>query len=327
MSNVMPSQAMPTTKYAVVVEKLGKKFGSFTAVSDLSFTIHRGEIFGLLGPNGSGKTTTLNMISGLSEETSGSVSVFGLHPRKQSSAVRRLLGVVPQETALYDELSAERNLAFHAELFGFSGADKKQRVSRMLELAQLTHRAKSRAGTFSGGMKRRLALVRALLHEPWLIYLDEPTLGVDVQSRNAIWDYIRQMKQEGRSVLLTTNYLDEVNALCDRVAIIDHGRLVALDTPQALKETYGNHVVEILLDGVPIDDLTTALQSLDGVKGLENDDKTLRITLTSRANSGVVLPALLNEIAHHKLAVHRMDLREPTMDEVFLAVTGRGLRD
>lgn len=327
MSNNLTGPPVPTTAHAVEVDALDKRFGALTAVSGLSFTIERGEIFGLLGPNGSGKTTTLNMISGLSNPTSGRIAVFGMDPRRQSSAVKRLLGVVPQETALYEELTAERNLGFHAELFGFAGNEKKRRVTRMLELAQLTDRAKSRVSTFSGGMKRRLAIVRAILHDPWLVYLDEPTLGVDVQSRNAIWDYIKQMKAEGRSVLLTTNYLEEVNALCDRVAIIDHGTLVALDTPLALKSQYGQSVVEVDLDGPPSPALTLALQKVSGVQSVNVEGQTIRIQRENNADLGAMLPPLLQLVATAALTVLRLNLREPTMDEVFLTVTGRGLRD
>lgn len=223
----------------ITVSGLVKKFGQHTAIDGLDFDISAGEIFGLLGPNGSGKTTTINVISGLSVPTGGSVSVLGLDPRKQSSSVRRELGVVPQETALYEELSARRNLAFHADLFGMRGSVRRRRIGQMLELAQLGDRADSRVETFSGGMKRRLAIARALLHDPSVIYLDEPTLGVDVQSRHVIWDYIRQMRQDGRTVLITTNYLEESDQLCDRIAVIDHGRLVGLDSPDGLKRRYG----------------------------------------------------------------------------------------
>ena len=327
MSKVLAG--VPASGYAVQVSNLEKKFGPFTAVTGLSFTIDRGEIFGLLGPNGSGKTTTLNMISGLSEPTSGTVEVFGLDPKRQSTAVRRLLGVVPQETALYEELTAERNLTFHAELFGFSGNEKKRRVAHMLELAQLTERAKSRAGTFSGGMKRRLALVRAMLHEPWLMYLDEPTLGVDVQSRNVIWEYIRHMKTEGRSVLLTTNYLEEVNALCDRIAVIDHGKLVALDTPASLKSRYGNSVVEMDVDQSISDSLVEKIRLLKDVQSVDTHKTNLRITLRSSADldPSSILPRLLEKMSQQGLGVLHMSLRQPSMEEVFLALTGRGLRD
>lgn len=320
---------VPASGCAVQVSNLEKRFGTFTAVTGLSFTIDRGEIFGLLGPNGSGKTTTLNMISGLSAPTSGTVEVFGLDPKRQSTAVRRLLGVVPQETALYEELTAERNLAFHAELFGFSGNEKNRRVAHMLELAQLTDRATSRAGTFSGGMKRRLAIVRAMLHEPWLLYLDEPTLGVDVQSRNVIWEYIHHTKAEGRSVLLTTNYLEEVNALCDRIAVIDHGKLVALDTPASLKSRYGNSVVEMDADQSISDSLVGRIRCLEEVQSVDRHENNLRITLRSSADLDPTsaLHVLLEMMATQGLGVSHVSLREPTMEEVFLALTGRGLRD
>lgn len=329
MGRLTKQNMVPEVQYAVEVSDLKKTFGNFTAVSGLSFTISRGEIFGLLGPNGSGKTTTLNMISGLSLPSAGTVQVFGYNPRRQAAAVRQLLGVVPQETALYEELSAERNLMFHAELFGFSGQEKKRRVARMLELSQLTDRAKSRVSTFSGGMKRRLAIVRAMLHDPWLVYLDEPTLGVDVQSRNAIWNYIRDLQAEGRSVLLTTNYLEEANALCNRIAIIDHGELVALDTPAALKARYGNSIVEMSLNRPAGNDLLASVKQVVGVQSVDSEGSTMRVTLgnTNDTDAGAVVPGLLTMVGDSGLSVMHMSLREPSMDEVFLALTGRGLRD
>src|SRR5437870_6053558 len=218
---VAPSQAREHTIPAIAMIDLCKDFGSFRAVDHLSLTVRRGEIFGLLGPNGSGKTTTINMISGLSVPTSGEVHVIGYDVRRQSRQVRQILGSVPQETALYEELTAWTNMDFHADLFGIPRKEKKVRITKMLELIQLLDRKDSRVSTFSGGMKRRLALARALLHDPQLIYLDEPTLGVDVQARRVIWDYILALRDEGKTVLITTNYLEEAQVLCERVAIID----------------------------------------------------------------------------------------------------------
>ncbi|MEO9008628.1 MAG: ABC transporter ATP-binding protein, partial [Candidatus Dormibacter sp.] len=177
-----------TTVAAIRIEGLTKRFGDFVAVDDLSFEVQRGEIFGLLGPNGSGKTTTVNMISGLSAPTAGTVTVLGHDIARDARAVKRILGSVPQETALYEELSAEANLRFHADLFGIPRNGLQARIDSVLELVQLSDRRQARVSTFSGGMKRRLAMGRALLHEPELLYLDEPTLGVDVQSRRALWD-------------------------------------------------------------------------------------------------------------------------------------------
>src|SRR5436853_1587767 len=222
---------------AIEIQNLCKTFGTLNAVDHLSLTIQQGEIFGLLGPNGSGKTTTINMISGLSVPTSAELRVMGNDVRHYARQVHQILGSVPQETALYEELSAWTNMDFHADLFGIPRKEKKERIIKMLELIQLLDRKDSRVSTFSGGMKRRLALGRALLHDPQLIYLDEPTLGVDVQARRVIWDYILSLRDQGKTVLITTNYLEEAQALCERIAIIDRGKLVAEDTPDHLKQT------------------------------------------------------------------------------------------
>lgn len=311
---------------AVRVERLEKRFGTFTSVAGLDFTVGRGEVFGLLGPNGSGKTTTLNLISGLARPTSGSVALFGIDPRRRPAAARRLLGFVPQETALYDELTAQRNLMFHAELFGVPPRERGARVAAMLDLAQLSERAGSRVGTFSGGMKRRLAIARALLHDPALVYLDEPTLGVDVQARRVIWDYILHMRSEGRTVLLTTNYLEEANALCDRLAIIDHGRLMALGTPAELRKRYGHKVVEFELEAPPPTEMVENLRRMAGVGEIQADGPNVRAVLEAAAD-GATLPRLVGAVAGGNLGVLRMDVREPSLDEVFLALTGKGLRD
>src|SRR6266852_2466285 len=203
------SRTVEHTGPAIEMIDLCKDFGSFRAVDHLSLTVQQGEIFGLLGPNGSGKTTTINMISGLSVPTTGSVRVMGYDVRHQARQVRRLLGSIPQETALYEELTAWDNMDFHADLFGVPRKEKKERIVRLLD------RKASRVSTFSGGMKRRLAIARALLHDPLLVYLDEPTLGVDVQARRAIWDYCLSLRDQGKTVLITTNYLEEAQTLCE----------------------------------------------------------------------------------------------------------------
>jgi ABC-2 type transport system ATP-binding protein len=306
---------------AIEMVELCKDFGKFRAVDHLTLTVQQGEIFGLLGPNGSGKTTTINMVSGLSVPTGGEVSVMGYDVRRDARRIRQILGSVPQETALYEELSAWTNLDFHADLFGVPRREKKERIIRMLELVQLLDRKDSRVGTFSGGMKRRLALGRALLHDPQLIYLDEPTLGVDVQSRRAIWDYIISLREQGKTVLITTNYLEEAQALCDRLAIIDHGKLIAVDTPEHLKQTYGGSVVE--LETVQPSDAVAQLRALAGVKDVVQDGS--RLTITTQDNSNVV-PQIINVISHQG-EIHSIAVREPNLDEVFLRLTGTALRD
>ena len=306
---------------AVEMVHLVKRFGSFTAVDDLSLTVEPGEIFGLLGPNGSGKTTTVNMLSGLTSPTSGEVRVMGYDLRTHTRQVRQVLGAVHQETALYEELSAWVNLDFHADLFGVPRSEKKARIEQMLALVQLSDRKDSRVSTFSGGMKRRLALARALLHEPQLIYLDEPTLGVDVQSRRALWDYILGLRRQGKTVFITTNYLEEAQALCSRIAIIDHGRLVALDTPEDLKQNFGGNVVEIET-ALPFEALAE-LQALAGVQQVEQDGLALKVA--TRAGDRVV-PQIINLVAQC-CEIRNIMVREPNLDEVFLRLTGTALRD
>ena len=313
--------AAPASGPAIELIELTKIFGRFTAVDRLSLTVQQGEIFGLLGPNGSGKTTTINMLSGLSVPTSGHVKVLGYDVRRQTRQVRQLLGAVPQETALYEELTAWTNMDFHAELFGIPAAEKKARITAMLELAQLLDRKDSRVQTFSGGMKRRLALARALLHDPKLIYLDEPTLGVDVQARRVIWDYILGLREQGKTVLITTNYLEEAEALCERLAIIDHGRLIAVDTPGHLKQTYGGRVVELetqqplaVVDG---------LRALAGVLDIKQDGAHLTVNTTGAEHVVSAVVNLVSQTAELRdIAIH-----EPALEEIFLRLTGKALRD
>ena len=314
-------QSIVSNVPAIEMIDLCKTFGSLQAVDHLSLTVQQGEIFGLLGPNGSGKTTTINMISGLSTPTSGQVKVMGYDVRHDARRVHQLLGSVPQETALYEELSAWTNMDFHADLFGIPRKEKKERITRMLELVQLLDRKNSRVSTFSGGMKRRLALARALLQDPQLIYLDEPTLGVDVQSRRAIWDYILSLREQGKTVLITTNYLEEAQVLCDRLAIIDHGKLIAVDTPEDLKQNYGGSVIE--LETTKPGNAVAELRALPGVKEVSQDGTHLKI-ITRGANN--IVPQIINIISREG-ELKDIVVREPDLDEIFLRLTGTELRD
>ena len=307
---------------AIEIKDLSKSFGSFVAVDHLTLSVRQGEIFGLLGPNGSGKTTTINMISGLSIPTGGEVRVMGFDVRHEARQMRKLLGSVPQETALYDELTAWANMDFHADLFGIPRKEKKERITRLLTLVELLDRKDSRVGTFSGGMKRRLALARALLHDPQLIYLDEPTLGVDVQARRAIWDYILALRDQGKTVLITTNYLEEAQALCERLAIIDHGKLVAVDTPDHLKQTYGGSVIEVEM-ARPVQQAVEQIRALPGIKQVTQDGARLKIT--TRGSDGSV--AQIINILAQESDIRDIAIREPNLDEIFLLLTGTALRD
>src|SRR6266699_606350 len=306
---------------AIEVQDLCKSFRNFRAVDHLTLSVMQGEIFGLLGPNGSGKTTTIHMISGLSVPTSGEVRVMGNDVRHNARQVHQILGSVPQETALYEELTAWANMDFHADLFGIPRKQKKERITKLLELVQLLDRKDSRVGTFSGGMKRRLALARALLHDPQLIYLDEPTLGVDVQARRAIWDYILALRDQGKTVLITTNYLEEAQVLCERVAIIDHGKLIAVDTPEHLKQTYGGSVIEVET-AQPVKD-TATLRALEGVNDVMQEGTHLKITVQGTSNIAAQVITILSQEGEIK----DIAIREPNLDEIFLKLTGTALRD
>jgi ABC-2 type transport system ATP-binding protein len=304
---------------------LTKRFGDITAVDNLSFRVKYGEIFGLLGPNGSGKTTTINMISGLSKPSSGEVKVLGFNMADNTRAVHAVLGTVPQETALYEELTAWTNMSVHADLYGVPRSERDRRMTDMLKLVELYDRRHSRVSTFSGGMKRRLALARALLHDPQLLYLDEPTLGVDVQSRKAIWDYILDLKKEGKTVLLSTNYLEEANLLCDRIAIIDHGKLVALDTPVALKRRYGNTILEIETILPPSQHLLEKLRAMKGISNVIHNNKVLKVVMTGEEASTTT--GQLVTLVTQEASLKTISQREPNLDEIFLSLTGSGLRD
>ena len=309
---------------AVSLCKLTKRFGDFVAVNNLSLTVLGGEIFGLLGPNGSGKTTIVNMISGLSKPTSGQVKILGYNIEHHSKAVHAILGIVPQETALYEELNAWTNMSLHAYLYGVPRSEHNSRITDMLKLVQLYDRRFSRVSTFSGGMKRRLALARALLHEPRLLYLDEPTLGVDVQSRRAIWDYILDLKKKkGKTVILTTNYLEEANTLCDRIAIIDHGILVALDTPINLKQKHGDTIVEIETMSPVSLYVLTQLRALKSITEVIQNNMILRVVLSGDLSvTGQIVTIVTQETK-----IKTISQREPNLEEIFLGLTGGALRD
>ena len=319
------SNSNSSNQVAIEINKLTKRFRNFTAIDDLSLVVKYGEIFGLLGPNGSVKTTTINIVSGLSKPTSGQVMVLGHDIMKDTRAVYAALGAVPQETALYEELNAWTNMSLHADLYGVRGPDRNRRISEMLNLVQLYDRRSSRVSTFSGGMKRRLALARALLHDPLLLYLDEPTLGVDVQSRRAIWNYILDLKEkEDKTVLLTTNYLEEANALCDRIAIIDHGKLVALDTPVEMKRRYGDTVMEIETASSVSSQLLEQLRKIIGISRVTQTDKILKIAMSGNDLSAT--GKLITLVSQHS-NIRRIAQREPNLEEIFLSLTGSGLRD
>jgi len=295
----------------IAVQQLYKTFGTVRAVDGISFEIQPGETFGLLGPNGAGKTTTIGMMMGLIRPDSGTVRINGSQDPRQNE-VRQQLGVATQTIALYDELTAVENLRFFGKLYGLHGVQLAQSVEWALQFAELTERQKSRVATFSGGMKRRLNLACALLHRPTFVMMDEPTVGVDPQSRSHIFERIERIKADGCTILYTTHYMEEAQRLCARIAIMDHGRILALDTPEGLIRQYGGKsVVEAQLEHTP-----PATVQLPG----RLDDLSLRFETTTPLED-------IAKLSSHGIRFATLQLKQPDLESVFLALTGRSLRD
>ncbi|MEW5702231.1 MAG: ABC transporter ATP-binding protein [Candidatus Zixiibacteriota bacterium] len=292
-------------------DNLRKRYGALTAVDGVSFAIHPGETFGLLGPNGAGKTTTINLIVGSLVPDAGAVFIDG-KADPTNAAVRRQIGYAPQALALYEELTAHENLAFFGRLYGLESRRLRERVDYALDLAGLTDRRGDKVTTFSGGMKRRLNIACAIVADPPVLLLDEPTAGVDPQSRNLIFDKIALLRRQGRTIVYTTHYMEEAQRLCDRVAIMDHGRILALDTVERLIELHGGtSVIEAELDAIP-DNLESMGASIDGDRLRLETDRPLE-ELARLTGSGMRL---------RTLRLDRADL-----ETVFLNLTGRRLRD
>lgn len=303
---------------------LRKAFGGLTAVDGVSFTIARGETFGLLGPNGAGKTTTISMVCGLLERDAGEVFVLGKPLTTRSVGAKRAIGYVPQDIAIYPDLTARENLVFFGRLYGLSGSALDARIDRVLEVVGLSERARERSDQFSGGMKRRLNIGIGLLHEPSLLVLDEPTVGVDPQSRNAILESVEQLGSQGLAVLYTTHYMEEAERLCDRIGIIDHGKVVAEGTRRDLVELVGEHDrVRLTAAG----DLAAAARALLEVTGVLDADATESglDLLVDGANRRLV--EILAAVSATGTSITNVDIDEPDLEAVFLHLTGRTLRD
>ncbi len=312
----------------VQVRGLGKRYAPDgpKAVDDLHFEIGEGEIFSLLGPNGAGKTTTISIISTLFPPTEGEALVGGYSVQREPMAVRRLIGVVPQDLALYNDLSARENLRFWGEMRGLGGNDLKREIDEKLALMDLTERAKDRVKTFSGGMKRRLNLAIGLLGNPPLVILDEPTVAIDPQSRRYILDWVKRMNQQGTTVLYTTHYMEEAQELSHRIGIMDHGKLIALGTLAELTTLVGEH--ETLLLQLQGEEggaaLVDALRGTPGVSQASANDGQIVLNVVSAEET---LPVALNKATALGLTIRTVEIREPNLEAVFLHLTGRALRD
>ncbi|GAB4291074.1 MAG: linearmycin resistance ATP-binding protein LnrL [Coriobacteriia bacterium] len=308
----------------VTVDGLAKRFGDLVAVDHVSFGIAEGEIFGLLGPNGAGKTTTISMISCLIDPTDGDASVAGSSIRSEPLAVKRALGVVPQEIALYPTLSAAENLAFWGRMYGLSGADLKRAVDDALELAGLADRAKERVEKYSGGMKRRINIAAGVLHKPRVLLMDEPTVGIDPQSRNHILETVKELNEAGVTVLYTSHYMEEVELLCDRIAIMDHGTIIAMGTLNELRDVVGGmDVITIAVEHVSDD----VLGQVRGSAGITKADRSEGGLTVLTASSGSVLGKLVATLESGGAHLTSVTVAEPDLESVFLHLTGKSLRD
>lgn len=313
--------------HAIEVQSLSKSFGDLHAVRSVSFNVAPGEVFSLLGPNGAGKTTTISMLSCLLRPDDGEALILGHSIRGDPAGVKKVLGVVPQEIALYEDLTARENLTFWGKMYGLRGAALKQRVAEALELIGLEGRANDRVEKYSGGMKRRVNIAVALLHKPQVIYMDEPTVGIDPQSRRNILDSVRGLKEQGMTVLYTTHYMEEAEELSDHVAIMDHGELIACGTQSELVALVGEKDRLSLAFVVPPADpgpVLLACQALPGVEQAHMDEGRLSLLAQDGAEA---LPALFEALSRLDLRLQSVEIHEPNLETVFLHLTGRALRD
>ena len=309
---------------AIEVINVHKSFGETRAVHGVSFDVQQGEIFSLLGPNGAGKTTTISMLSCLLRPDEGDARIMGHSIRTDAMAVKSVLGVVPQDLALYEDLTARENLTFWGKMYNLRGAELKARVDEVLDVIGLRERAKERVGKYSGGMKRRVNIGVALLHKPRVIYMDEPTVGIDPQSRRNILDSVVALKNQGMTVLYTTHYMEEAQELSDHVAIMDHGELIAHGTNDELVKLVGQQTRIDLTLNAEADDLLKTWQTIEGVTRISAKDGVLTALVD---DSNRVLPRLFEAAARFSARISSIDILEPNLESVFLHLTGRALRD
>ncbi len=308
----------------IEVDGLHKSFGALVAVDDVSFSVAEGEIFGLLGPNGAGKTTTINMICGVLKPDGGRVVIEGRDIWLESKKVKQTLGVVPQEIAVYEDLSARDNLTFWGSLYGLKGKALKVRVNEALTRVGLSDRAGDKVKNFSGGMKRRLNLCMGLLHRPRVLLLDEPTVGIDPQARLNILEVVRDVAASGTTVLYTTHYMDEAQDLCDRIAIVDHGKILTIGTLDELTRLAGEAEVLRLTGPFGDPDARKRLGAVEGIRVLKADD---RVAVLSVDSNGPGLLAVLPRILEADLGVEDVSIQRPNLQSVFISLTGKELRD
>lgn len=308
----------------VEIKDLVKRYGEVLAVDHVNLEILEGEIFGLLGPNGAGKTTTLNMLIGLTAMDGGTINVFGKNCREHAAEVKKQIGIVPQEIAIFEDMTAAENVAFFGRLYGLRGKLLKERIDEALAFAGLEDKKKQYPRKFSGGMKRRLNIACAVMHRPRLMIMDEPTVGIDPQSRKHILDSVRLLREQGSTVLYTSHYMEEVEELCTRIAIMDQGRIIACGTKEELKELVSAEeriVVELSAAGYT---LVEKIKKMSGIRECSLEEKTLTVLA---AKNGSILNRIIDVITSTETEIVSLNVQKPTLESVFLTLTGKTLRD
>jgi ABC-2 type transport system ATP-binding protein len=309
------------------VKELRKSFGKFEAVKGVSFSVEKGESFSLLGPNGAGKSTIINMITGLYPLTAGTIQIKGIDVMKNPKQAQKRIGVVPQEIALYETLSARENLKFWGRMYDLSGKSLEKSVDEVLEIIGLTERAKDKINTFSGGMKRRVNIGAAILHQPEVLIMDEPTVGIDPQSRNHILNTVKRLNQDGMTIIYTSHYMEEVEYLCERIGIIDHGELIACGTLKELRETIGDRsriIISMETDKINQVKMTERLETLVSKKDILLSENQLTVF---HKEPQLILSDLIQLVTNNGTRVTSVEIIEPNLESVFLHLTGRSLRD
>ena len=307
----------------IETRQLTKSYGQLKAVDELTLTVESKEVFGLLGPNGAGKTTAISMLCTILPPTSGSATVNGFDIVREANKVRKSIGIVFQDPSIDDRLTGRENLYMHANLYGVPASEQKERINRILKLVELEDRADDLLRTYSGGMRRRLELGRGLIHYPKVLFLDEPTVGLDPQTRDHIWKYIKELKEtHDITVVLTTHYMDEADRLSDRIGIIDHGKMVILDTPSKLKDTLEGDVIVVRAND--LDSLSGLVAKWLGFTKATIVDGALEITVR---NGRAVMPRIMELATQNNIYVESILLREPNLEDVFLHYTGRNIRE
>ncbi len=309
--------------YAIEAAGLTRKFNSFVAVDAISFSVKQGELFGLLGPNGAGKTTTINMLSTLLKPSSGTGTVAGFDIEKSRDSVRKNIGIVFQEPALDGQLTGKENLEFHAMMYGMGKIERSERIKEVLALVELSDRADTLVDRYSGGMKRRLEIARGLMHKPKVLFLDEPTLGLDAQTRRHIWEYIKKLNREsGVSIILTTHYMEEADYLCNRIAIVDSGKIVAMDTPEKLKNVLGGDVIYI--EASPVEKAYNKMKKISWVKNASCRNSTVKLSV---AHAEQKVPLLMKKCQESACKIKSVSIRKPSLEDVFIHFTGKTIRE